>query len=262
VTAIRRSAAAGFFYPDDAHELRNEIERLLHEARLVDGVAPQAMIQPHAGFRFSGPVAATGYRRLRHTRPKVESVVVLGPSHTVALDSIAVSGADEWETPLGRIHVADEMRHEVVGLDLVHVADRPHLTEHAIEVQLPFLQQVLDSGWSLLPIVVGDCKPSTTARVIDACASPDTLILVSSDLSHYHSYAEARRIDEITIEEVVARTVTAIGPRQACGYAPMRGLLSAAMTRDLAIEVLDMRNSADTAGHGHRVVGYASIVFG
>lgn len=256
----RRASAAGLFYPDDAHDLRNDVDRLLREARLVDGPPPAAMIQPHAGYVYSGPIAATGYRRLRHTRPDVRTVVILGPNHTVALDRIAVSGADEWETPLGRIPVAAALRDVALAAALAEVDDRPHVAEHAIEVHLPFLQRVLDPGWTLLPIVVGDCTPEAAADIVDRCAGDDTLIVVSTDLSHYHSYVEARRIDEITIDEIVSRTIMALGPRRACGFSPLRGLLAATSTRDLETDVLDVRNSGDTSGERHRVVGYASIV--
>jgi AmmeMemoRadiSam system protein B len=258
---LRRQSAAGLFYPDDPDELRRDVDRMVREARLVDGPPPKAMIQPHAGYVYSGPIAATGYRRLQHTRPAVQRVVILGPNHTVPLDSIAASSAEEWETPLGRIPVDAELRAALVGTHGVHVGDRPHLTEHAIEVQLPFLQRVLSPGWTFLPLVVGDCKRETTAAVIDACWTPDTLIVVSSDLSHYHSYAEARRIDDRTIEEIVTRSVGALGPRQACGYSPLRGLLVSAGAAGLTLEILDARNSGGTAGQDHRVVGYLSAVF-
>ncbi len=261
MTTVRPPSAAGLFYPDEPHALRAEVDRLLREARSLDGCAPHAMIQPHAGYQFSGAVAATGYRLVRHTRPDVRRVVILGPNHTVPLDSIAVTAADEWETPLGTVPIDDVLRDVVAGLPVVETDDRPHATEHAIEVQLPFLQRVLDPGWTLLPMVVGDCKPAATAEVIDACADPETLVVVSSDLSHYHSYGEARRIDSITVEEIVARTVAAIGPRQACGYSPIRGLLTAQLVEQLRVDILDVRNSGDTAGPNHRVVGYASIAF-
>lgn len=261
MTKVRVPSAAGLFYPDDARVLRATIDEMLQATRLVDGSPPQAMIQPHAGYQFSGPVAATGYRRLAHSRPSVGHVVVLGPNHTVALQSIAVTGATAWETPLGQIPIADELRAAVLDCRSVGRADQPHLNEHAIEVQLPFLQQILQPGWDLLPMVVGDTSPQSVAAVIDACWGPDTLIIVSSDLSHYHSYAEARRIDDVTIEEIATRSVNAISPRRACGAAPIRGLLASASAADLRVEVLDARNSGDTTGNRQRVVGYASIVF-
>ena len=257
----RRQSAAGLFYPDDPHELRNEVDRQLREARHVRGDPPMAMILPHSGFAFSGGVAATGYWRLEQTRPTVRRVVILGPNHTATLDAIAVSTADEWETPLGRVPVAIDLRDVILDKVVVHASDRPHLTEHAIEVQLPFLKRVLNRGWTLLPLVVGDCKPESVAEVIDTCWSDDTLVIVSTDLSHYHSYVEARHIDERTVEEIVTRSSNALGPRQACGFVPLRGLLASSSATNLTIEVLDTRNSGDTAGHDQRVVGYASIVF-
>jgi AmmeMemoRadiSam system protein B len=261
MTTTRSAAVAGLFYPDDRRELHNEVERMLREARAVNGAAPQAMIQPHAGYPYSGPVAATGYLRLRRARPDVARVVLVGPNHTVPLAAMAVSAADEWLTPLGMVPVDAELREHVAAAPLVEVADRPHAREHALEVHLPFLQRVLSPGWTLLPVVVGDCPAESVATLIDRCWGEDTLVVVSSDLSHYHGYTEAVRIDEITVEEIVLRRVEAIDPRRACGCYPIRGLLASRHVSELAVEVLDVRNSGDTAGDHHQVVGYASIVF-
>jgi len=261
MSRTRLASAAGLFYPDGRRDLQTEVDRLLHESRNTAGPPPRAMIQPHAGYRYSGTVAAFGYRRLANADPPPRRVVVLGPNHTVPLESIAVSPADRWETPLGPVDIDHELRAMARELPSVGIAERPHLTEHSIEVQVPFLQRVLSPGWTLLPFVVGTVGSATVAELIDRLAAPDTLILVSTDLSHYHAYAAARRIDEATVGEIVARTVNAIGPRQACGYSPLRGLLASELVAPLTIEVLDVRNSGDTAGDHHRVVGYTSIVF-
>ncbi len=261
MSTTRLPSAAGLFYPEDRRELLAEVDRLLNESRTTAGPTPGAMIQPHAGYRYSGGVAAFGYRRLTNGEPPPERIVVLGPNHTVPLESIAVSPADQWETPLGTVDVDQDLRTAARELPVVEVAERPHLTEHSIEVQIPFLQRVLSPGWTLLPLVVGTVAAETTAALIDHLARPGTLIIVSTDLSHYHAYAAARRIDELTVGEIVARTVNAIGPRQACGYSPLRGLLTSELVAPLRAEVLDVRNSGDTAGDHHRVVGYASIVF-
>ncbi len=261
MSGTRLPSAAGLFYPEDRRELETEVDRLLHESRNTVGSRARAMIQPHAGYRYSGSVAAFGYRRLANADPPPRHVVVLGPNHTVPLESIAVSPADSWETPLGAVDIADDLRTVARELPSVEVAERPHLTEHSIEVQIPFLQRVLSSGWTLLPLVVGTVSAEVTAAVIDRLADPETLIIVSTDLSHYHAYAAARRIDDTTIGEIVGRTVNAIGPRQACGYSPLRGLLVSALIDSLEVEVLDVRNSGDTAGDHHRVVGYTSIVY-
>jgi AmmeMemoRadiSam system protein B len=249
------------FYPDESLELHNEVERMLREALPIRGNPPRAMIQPHAGYPYSGPVAATGYRLLREARPAVARVVILGPNHTMPYDAIAVSGSDTWETPLGEVAIDTHLRDHIDDAPLVTVDDRPHQREHAIEVQLPFLQRTLEPGWTLLPLVVGECSAGSVATVIDRCWDADTLIIVSSDLSHYHSYTEARRIDEITVEEIVVRSVSAIDGRRACGAYQIRGLLSSRHLTELDVEVLDVRNSGDTTDSHHRVVGYASIVF-
>jgi AmmeMemoRadiSam system protein B len=249
------------FYPDDRRTLETEVDRLLHESRNTAGAPPRAMVQPHAGYRYSGSVAAFGYRRLANAEPPPRRVVILGPNHTVPLESIAVSPADLWETPLGSVEVDPELRSVARELASVEIAERPHLTEHSIEVQIPFLQRVLSNGWTLLPLVVGTVAAETTAALIDHLADPETLVIVSTDLSHYHAYAAARRIDETTVVEIVARAANAIGPRQACGYSPLRGLLTSELIAPLRTEVLDVRNSGDTAGDRHQVVGYTSIVF-
>jgi AmmeMemoRadiSam system protein B len=188
-------------------------------------------------------------------------VVILGPNHTMPLTTIAVSGSDVWETPLGEVAVDGHLRDHIADAPLVTVDDRPHQREHAIEVQLPFLQRVLEPDWMVLPLVVGESAAASVATVIDRCWDPKTLIIVSSDLSHYHSYNEARRIDEITVQEIVVRSVSAIDGRRACGAYPIRGLLSSRHLTELDVQVLDVRNSGDTTDSHHRVVGYASIVF-
>lgn len=259
---VRRAVVAGLFYPDEPRDLRNTVDELLQAARLVKGTPPLAMIQPHAGYVYSGPVAATGYRRLHSTRPRVDHVVVLGPNHTVALDRIAVTTASAWDTPLGRIGITDSLRTALLENGAVEADDRPHLTEHAIEVQLPFLQRVLEPGWDLLPLVVGDVSPAAVAEVIDTCWGSGTLTIVSTDLSHYHSYSEARSIDELTVGAITTRSVDVINPRRACGAMPLRGLLVSPHTAGLETQVLDVRNSGDTAGDRRRVVGYVSVVFG
>ena len=261
MTTLRAPAVAGLFYPDDPQDLKLEVDRLLREARPTHGATPRAMIQPHAGYRYSGPVAASGYRRLRDTATDVHRVVILGPNHTVPLDRIALSGADTWATPLGDVTIDTAERDRLVEGGAAVIDDAPHRLEHAIEVHLPFLLRALPSGWTLLPAVVGDVPAEVAATLVDRCWGEDTLVIVSSDLSHYHSYPEARRLDEATVSEIATRNYQAVGHRNACGSHPIRGLLAARATQPLEIEVLDVRNSGDIADSPHRVVGYASIVF-
>jgi len=262
VKASRRPAVAGSFYPADPRRLEATIDRLLAAAESRPGPPPLAMIQPHAGYEYSGPVAATGYRRLGETRPSVRRVVILAPNHTAPLDTMAISTADAWETPIGEVVVDDDLRAALAGLNHTEIDEVPHRREHAVEVHLPFLQRVLDPNWALLPVVVGAVPDEAVAALIDRGSEDgDTLIVASSDLSHYLPYDEARHRDERTVARIVAGDRTGIGPDDACGRHPVRGLLAARCLESRHAEVLDVRNSGDTAGGRDAVVGYASIVF-
>jgi AmmeMemoRadiSam system protein B len=261
VNAIRPPAVAGTFYAADPAALAESVDGMLREAAPIRGAPPMAMIQPHAGHVYSGPIAAYGYRRLADSPGRPATVAVLGPNHTVPLETIALSGADTWETPLGEVAVDVPLRERLAGLTGVVVDDAPHRREHAVEVHLPFLQRVLDRGWTLLPAVVGEVEADTTAALVDALLAADTLVVVSSDLSHYLGYREARRRDERTVEAILARDVASVRRYDACGCHPIRGLLASRSLRSLTPEVLDLRNSGDTAGPRREVVGYASIVW-
>ena len=261
MTSVRAPAVAGSFYFAAAGALADAVDRMLAAAHVPAGPAPAAMLQPHAGHVYSGPVAAAGYRRLADTRPGAGPVAVLCPNHTVACDRIAVSGADVWETPLGGVPVDDALRSAVLDLPGVVADDRPHLREHAVEVHLPFLQRLLDPGWALLPVVVGEVAPDAAAAVVDAVLDLGALLVVSSDLSHYLGYHDARRRDERTVRAILERDAASIGRHDACGSHPIRGYLASRSVRSLTAEVLNVRNSGDTAGPRREVVGYASIVW-
>jgi AmmeMemoRadiSam system protein B len=262
VTNVRMPAVAGSFYSANSEELAATVDRMVDEAHVANRTEPLgAMIVPHAGYVYSGPVAATAYRRLLDQGRTVRTAVVLGPNHTLPLDTIALSGVDVWRTPLGEIPVDVELRAELVAAGTAVIADAPHMAEHAIEVQLPFLQRILADGWKLLPAVVGHVPYVWGGAFIDRCWGEEDLVVISSDLSHYLPYDEARRRDRVTVDAIVAGDPDAIHSDQACGASPVRSLLAAAATTAMSPEVLDLRNSGDTAGPRDRVVGYAAVTY-
>lgn len=262
MAAVRPAAVAGMFYPGDRAELAREITGMLdatREAPLAPGL-PKGLIVPHAGYIYSGPVAANAYALLRPGAGIVRRVVLLGPCHRVAVRGLALPAAAAFETPLGRIEIDEAAVALLRGLRQVGVNAATHVHEHSLEVQLPFLQEVLGS-FKLVPFVVGDATVAEVAEVLNALwGGPETLIVISSDLSHYHSYHEARAIDGRTVQAMLDYR-TDIDHMQACGATPVTGFLAAAKASGLQAELLDVRNSGDTAGGRDRVVGYASLAF-
>ena len=262
---VRRPAVAGSFYPDDPAVLRASVARYIDEARAVRGArgasaAPKAIIVPHAGYEYSGAIAASGYAAVTHLAGMVKRVVLLGPAHRVAVDGLAVPSVDAFATPLGPIEIDDAARTIALGCGGVVVDDAAHAAEHSLEVHLPFLQHVLGPGFCVLPLVVGDASPATVASVLDALwGGRETLIVVSSDLSHYEPYGVAREDDLRTAQAIINGAFDAIGPYDACGVRPVSGLLVAARRHDLDVQLLDLRNSGDTAGPAERVVGYGAF---
>jgi hypothetical protein len=260
MTVIREPAVAGQFYPGDATELSTTIRGLLDEARIQEGPAPKALIVPHAGYIYSGPVAASAYARLQPYRQRYTRVILLGPCHRLAVQGLALSGADVFRTPLGDVPL-DKNTIESLDMPHVRVFDDTHLFEHSLEVHLPFLQTVLES-FSLVPLVVGDVAPKVVAGIIDALwGGPETLIVISSDLSHYLPYEEARATDKTTCEAIENLHVNSIDHHGACGATPIGGLLIATKRRGMKAITLDLRNSGDTAGDKSQVVGYGSWIF-
>ncbi|TMH38148.1 MAG: AmmeMemoRadiSam system protein B [Betaproteobacteria bacterium] len=257
---VRPPAVASLFYPGDARTLAEEVSSYLdqtEEAPLAPGF-PKAVIVPHAGFIYSGPVAASAYDRLRPARGIVSRVVILGPCHRVPVRGLALPRAKAFDTPLGRIPLDEEAIASIRGLPQVVESAATHAEEHALEVQLPFLQRVL-GGFSLVPLVVGDAAPEKVADALERIwGGTETLIVISSDLSHYHSYESARRIDGATVRAILGFDA-GISHEQACGATPVAGMLIAAKRKGLAAKLLDCRNSGDTAGDKSRVVGYASF---
>jgi len=257
---VRPPAVARLFYPGDPRSLADEVAAYLdqtEETPIAPGF-PKAVIVPHAGYIYSGPVAASAYDLLRPARGIVKRVVILGPCHRVPVLGLALPRAKAFDTPLGRIPVDCEAIASIRALPQVVESAATHAEEHALEVQLPFLQRVLGE-FSLVPLVVGDAAPEKVADVLERIwGGTETLIVISSDLSHYHSYESARRIDGATVRAILGFD-PGISHEQACGATPMAGMLIAAKRKGLAPKLLDCRNSGDTAGDKSRVVGYASF---
>ncbi len=261
-TTIRPAAVAGSFYPGKAAELEGSVRGMLEDAKVADTpTIPKAMIVPHAGYVYSGPVAATAFARILPAADTISRIILLGPCHRVAVGGLAVSGADYFSTPLGRVPVDPVLREQALALSQVRVFDEPHAQEHSLEVHLPFLQVALKE-FTLVPLVVGQATNEEVAQVIDALwGGPETLIVVSSDLSHYLDYDQAKRLDSATCEAIEDLDPGRIDHDQACGRIPVGGLLTSAKRRGMEAVTLDLRNSGDTAGPRSQVVGYGAWVF-
>ena len=253
---VRPSAVAGLFYPADPGALRAEVLALL-AANPSQGPAPKALIAPHAGYVYSGPVAARAYNLLVPVAARIRRVLLLGPAHRVALRGLALPSCTAFRTPLGDVPLDTEAMAGLDGLPGVQRSDEAHREEHSLEVHLPFLQ-VLLPAFTLVPLVVGWAEASQVGRVLERLWGGDeTLVVVSSDLSHYHAYGQAQRLDEDTARHIESRNPDLEGER-ACGAFPLNGLLSHARERHLRVTRLDLRNSGDTAGGRDRVVGYGA----
>ena len=257
---LRPAAVAGFFYPGSAAALAGDVGRFVAAVPATDEPKPKAIVVPHAGYVYSGPVAASAYARLAAAGERIRRVVLLGPAHRVAVRGLAVPEATAFATPLGDVEVDAEAVARALTLPQVGVSAAAHAQEHSLEVQLPFLQIVLGE-FRVVPLVVGAATADEVAAVLDLLwGGPETLIVVSTDLSHYHRYDDARAIDRGTVEQVLALT-PGLDHEQACGATPLNGLLLCARRRALVPELLDLRNSGDTAGDRARVVGYAAFAF-
>jgi MEMO1 family protein len=258
--AIRPAAVAGMFYPRDARALAAEVQDLLSG---VEDLAPRlgfpkALVVPHAGYIYSGPVAARAYDELACARGIVRRVVLLGPVHRVPVRGLAAPTAAAFETPLGTIAVDREALRTLQDLPQVVMSDPAHAMEHSLEVQLPFLQSVLED-FALVPLAVGAASVQEVAQVLERLwGGPETLIVISTDLSHYHSYDQARQVDGATLARIVAHA-SDIDHEEACGATPLNGLLSCAKRRRIPVRLLAACNSGDTAGGRDRVVGYSSF---
>jgi AmmeMemoRadiSam system protein B/AmmeMemoRadiSam system protein A len=252
------AAVAGSFYPGHSATLEQDLDSMLAEAS-TDACCPKAIIAPHAGYIYSGPVAASLYARVRNAAHRINRVILLGPSHRVGFRGIAASTADYFQTPLGDIPLAVDTIKSITELPNTGFLDQAHEQEHSLEVHLPFLQTVLDD-FQLVPLVVGDAEAPDVARVLDALwGGEETLVVISSDLSHFKTYQDALTADKETCRKIEALD-TDIDGNQACGCRPINGLLHLARNKGLKISAIDVRNSGDTAGSKDRVVGYGSFV--
>jgi AmmeMemoRadiSam system protein B len=259
---VRPTAVAGRFYPGNPEALAALVDALLAEAPPPPGPSrPVALVAPHAGYRFSGRVAAKAYAHLSPWRGKLARVVVLGPAHFMPLHGMAIPTVDAFATPLGPVPIDVDARTVATGFPAVVVDDEPHAGEHAIETQLPFLIRTLGPAVSVLPVVVGNTSPHAVAALLAALRdTPGSIAVVSTDLSHDLPEARARERDAVTAAAVLDRKGEALQPADACGSHPLRGLLRHAVDRDLDVELLELATSADAGGDPRRVVGYGAFV--
>ena len=257
---IREPAMAGQFYPDDPVLLQQQIDQYLAAESTTSG-SPKALIVPHAGYIYSGSIAASAYAQLASAHNIIKRVILLGPAHRVGFNGLAASSAQYFATPLGVIPIDNASLDSILMLPQVHVRDDAHKDEHSLEVQLPFLQTVLNN-FKLVPLVVGDASYEEVAEVLEILWGKDeTLIVISSDLSHYHDYKTAQSLDTATSHAIEQLQPGDIQHEQACGRTPINGLLIAARRHHLNAATLDLRNSGDTAGTKDRVVGYGAYAF-
>jgi len=248
---VRDPAVAGMFYPADPTELRRTVEDFLAAVPARDGTSPKAIIVPHAGYVYSGPIAASAYACIRPA--DIFRVVLLGPAHRVWLEGVGASSASAWRTPLGDVPVEAPPGFTVV--------DAAHTEEHSLEVQLPFLQAIL-GDFTLIPLVVGNAGTEEISDILDTLWGGDeTLIVISSDLSHYEDYETASRMDSATSQAIVDLDFHGLDAENACGRIPICGLLHLAKQKGMRAKLIDLRNSGDTAGTRDQVVGYGAYAF-
>jgi AmmeMemoRadiSam system protein B len=263
VNQVRQAAVAGTFYPGQKQTLADSVNTLLDANRPAETearISPKAIIVPHAGYIYSGPTAAAAYARLAAVRDTIKRVILLGPVHRVAVRGLALPGADAFTTPLGEIQIDQTAAASIKNLPQVVISPDAHAAEHSLEVQLPFLQSVLED-FKLVPLAIGDAAPEEVAEVLDILwGGAETLLVISSDLSHFLPYQAAQAVDSQTVQNILGLQHT-LSHEQACGGTPVNGLLLAAKKHKLRPQLLDLRNSGDTAGDKNRVVGYASFAF-
>ena len=234
---------------------------LLKSAGASDEPAPKAIIAPHAGYIYSGPIAASAYARLEGARRVIRRIVLIGPAHYEAFAGLATSAVDAFATPLGLVSLDQEASARIRALPHVRAREAAHAEEHCLEVHLPFLQTIL-TEFTLVPLLVGEASDEQISQVLEALwGGPETRVVVSSDLSHFHDYPTAQSLDRATAHAIEALRGADMGGEQACGCEPIRGLLRSARTHGLHARTVDLRNSGDTAGSRERVVGYGAFVF-
>ncbi|MCH9769588.1 MAG: AmmeMemoRadiSam system protein B, partial [Gammaproteobacteria bacterium] len=249
---------AGMFYPAEVRVLKQIIADCLSKANTDNTTLPKVIIAPHAGYIYSGEIAANAYSILKTHADSIKRVVLLGPAHRMAFRGIAVHPADDFATPLGQVTLDTEFIKHLAVLPDVELLKRPFHNEHCLEVQLPFLQTLL-TDFKIIPVIVGDSSPENVARLLNKVwGDASTLIVISTDMSHYHPYNDANKIDKATAQAIVDLNLDLVQPDKACGSRPLKGLLKVAKHRQMQCNLLDLRNSGDTQGDKSRVVGYAA----
>lgn len=256
---MRAPAVAGQFYPGDPKKLRQAVDKYINQAVMAETTEAKAIIGPHAGYIYSGPIAGTSYAYLAKLKRRPRRVILIGPAHWAHVAGLAASSAEAFVTPLGNVKVDAKSLETVLALPQVVVQDNAHAREHCLEVHLPFLQRIFEN-FELVPLVVGDASAAEVAEVLSALwDGQETVIVISSDLSHYHDYDTAVRLDKITSSDI--EELRPLKEGQACGRMAINGLLYFAKQWGLKAETVDLRNSGDTAGPRDRVVGYGAYVF-
>ena len=257
--AVRSPAVAGTFYPQGRTDLASLVDRLLADARPPAGRGvPKAIVVPHAGYVYSGPIAASAFKLFEPIADEIERVILIGPAHRVFLDGLASPGASALATPLGQVPVDEE---SLAGVPEVARDPKAHAREHSLEVEIPFLQRVAPRA-KIVPLVVGHASPEAVGRILEKLwGGPETRIVVSSDLSHYLSYEEGRFADARTARRIVSLAAQPVGQDEACGASGINGLVWVARKRQLRGELIDLRSSGDTAGSRDEVVGYGAFAF-
>lgn len=258
---IRQPCVDGFFYPGNPEILNKNLQNLIMHAKSYDIEAPKAIIAPHAGYNYSGAIAATIYKTLLPHKDQIKRVVLLGPAHKLAFSGIAATKYDGFATPLGTVAIDSQAIDSILNLPNVQILEHAYDLEHSLEVQLPFLQVMLKS-FTLAPFVVGNAQPQDIANLLEHLwGGPETLIVISSDLSHYYDYNTAQKFDLAASKAITDLSPNDLKDHQACGRLPVKGLLLAAAKLKLRAQVLDLRNSGDTSGNKDRVVGYGAFHF-
>jgi AmmeMemoRadiSam system protein B len=259
MTTVRKAAVAGRFYPAEAGQLQSIIRKYLNDSKQFD-ITPKAIIAPHAGYVYSGAVAANAYAQLQPLHHVIRRVVLLGPAHHVPVRGLAACDVEAFETPLGEVPIDRTAIAQLLTLPQVEFVDDAHSREHSLEVHVPFLQEVLDD-FSLIPLVIGNATADQVAEVIELLwGGPETLFVISSDLSHFHTYETAVRLDRETSQVIEQMRYQDLKGEQACGHRGIRGLLSVAEQHGLRVRTIAVRNSGDTGGGHDRVVGYGAYV--
>lgn len=257
----RPPAVAGLFYPERPEELSHTVLDLLEHSHCHISSQPKALIVPHAGYRYSGPIAANAYACLEPYKSSIEKVVLFGPDHKIGFHGMALPEWESFSTPLGEIPIDQANVRKLEQLPDISQSNLAHAYEHSLEVQLPFLQTILDL-FELTPVVVSNAKPQSVAKALQTVwGGAETLILISSDLSHYHPYEEARVRDASTTHAIETLDTSSLSGEKACGYQPVSGLLEVAKATGLKEQTLDVRNSGDTSGMRDQVVGYGAYAF-